>query len=248
VQPFKRRLLTAGNDSSWPFADIRARLNFLSLGAFLKYLALIGLVSLSMAQASQFSDFWTWFQVNQTDFPPTTEFDEMYGNELSGRLEAIKLGLVYEISIPDEGEKELVISADGISELIPFVQELVKSAPDIEDWKITAFRPRMDDYARFALNYDERNFDPKELWCYARIEDGHFDLIIYHPDYSDDDRNLIVSGAFILLDMALGEYDVMTGIRYIDHQPLPADPEPVGLYRFEDLRSVFDKYKSTTEH
>jgi hypothetical protein len=213
-----------------------------------KYLSFISWVFVGMAQASPMSEFWTWFQVNEKDFPSTTEFDEAYGDALSSRLEAIESGLVYEISIPEEGPKELVISADGISDLIPTVRQLVESAPIIKDWKITAFRPRMDGYSRFTLDYGTRTFNPKELWCYSRVEDGSFDLIIYHPNYSDSDRDLIISGTYVLLDMALGEFDVMTGIRYIDHQALPADPVSEGLYPFERLRDAFDSYKSSVKH
>jgi len=211
-----------------------------------KFLSLLGLLSVGMAQESNYSDFWEWFQANESDFPSTAEFDAAYGNELSGRLTEIRSGLVYEIAIPEEGEKELIISADGIKELIPFVRELVESAPNINGWKIIAFRPRMNDYARFTLDYGDRQFDPKELWCWSRVEDGNFDLVIYHPNYSGENRNLFVNGTYILLDMALGEYDVMTGIRYIDHRQLPDDPESRGLYRFEGLRTVFDTYMSNS--
>lgn len=214
----------------------------------MKYLLILGLVSFRMAQASQYSDFWEWFQANEADFPSTAEFDAAYGDELADRLATIKPGLVYEISIPDEGERTLIISADGMKELIPFVRDLVDSAPNLSGWRIIAFRPRMDDYARFGLGFGERSFDPKELWCWSRVEGGNFDLIIYHPNYSDEDRNVLVNGAYILLDMALGEYDVMTGIRYIDHRRLPDDPESLALYRFEDLRTVFDAYKSSVIH
>ena len=214
----------------------------------MKYLALIGLVFVTMAQASQYSEFWVWFQANQADFPPTSEFDAAYGGELSGRLTDIKPGLVYEIAILDAAENELIISGDGVKELIPFVQDLVDSAPAIEGWKIIAFRPRMDDYARFTLNFGDQTFDPKKLWCWSRVEDGSFDLVVYHANYSDDVRNLLVNGTYVLLDMALGEYDVMTGIRYIDHRELPDDPKALGLYKFEDLRTVFDEYKSKVTH
>lgn len=214
----------------------------------MKYLTLIGLVSLTMAQASQYSAFWTWFRANEADFPATSEFDAAYGEELSSRLADIKSGLVYEVAIRDDAENELIISGDGIKELIPFVQDVANSAPVIDGWKIIAFRPRMDDYASFTLNFGERTFDPTKIWCWSRVEDGSFDLVIYHADYSDEVRDLLVNGTYVLLDMALGEYDVMTGIRYIDHRVLPNDPEEHGLYKFEELRTVFDAYKSTVTH
>ena len=160
----------------------------------------------------------------------------------------IKSGLVYEIAILDDEDNELIISGDGVKELIPYVQDFVDSAPSIDGWKIIAFRPRMDDYASFTLNFGERVFDPKTLWCWSRIENGSFDLVIYHEDYSDENRNLLVNGTYVLLDMALGEFDVMTGIRYLDHRELPDDPEALGLYKFEDLRTIFDDYKLAATH
>ena len=212
----------------------------------LALLVLLSISSISMARASQYSEFWAWFQANEADFPSTEDFDEAYGTELSRRLTEIQSGLVYEIAIPDEGEKEFIISADGVKELIPSVQDLVESAPSLEGWTIIAFRPRMEDYAGFRLRFGEHEFDPKKLWCWSRIEDGRFDLVVYHPDYSDEMRTLLINGTYILLDMALGEYDVMTGIRYIDHRDLPDDPQSAGLYQFEDLRATFDEYKSKT--
>ncbi len=214
----------------------------------MKYITLIGLVFITMAQASPHSEFWSWFQANEARFPDTTEFDEQYGSTISELLTNVEDGLVYEIAIPEDGQKELIISADGILDLIPSVRNLVDAAPPLKGWDIIAFRPRLDDYTRFTLNYGDRKFDPKELWCWSRIDDGNFDLIIYHPDYDKEDRPLLANGTYLLLDMAIGEFDVMTGIRYIDHRELPIDPETDGLYKFAELRAVFDEFKSTVTH
>ena len=209
----------------------------------MRVFTILALVSMCMNTSSPQSGFWTWFKENESKFPATDKFAAGYGKELRRRLNLIAPGLVYEISIPEEGQKELVISADGLRRLIPYVEDLVRAAPLIEGWKITAFRPRMDDYATFTLRYGERDFDPQSLWCYSRVVDGHFDLIIYHPDYSPEARNILVNGTYVLLDMALGELDVMTGIRYIDHQQLPKDPESKGLFPFKKLRQIFDDTK-----
>ena len=192
---------------------------------------------------TKYSDFWTWFQQNAPKFPSTEEFDARFGDELSRQLARIKPGLVYEIAVSENGSGELGISADGLRDLIPYVKELVQAAPSLDGWRFTAFRPRMDDYAGFRLNMGGLEIDAGKLWCYSRVEDGHFDLIIYHPEYSDEMRDKLVNGTYILLDTALGEYHVMTEVRYIDLQQLPADPEAAGLYRFEKLRQVLDDYR-----
>lgn len=199
------------------------------------------LICVNMAIAG--SDFWSWFQETEQQFPSTEKFDTSFGNDLSSRLKAINPGLTYEISLPENGLKELVISSDGLPELIPDVENLVRTAPKLDGWKITAFRPRLENYAQFTLQFGDREFDPKKLWYYSRVEDGFFDLIIYHPIYSKDIRTELINGSYLLLDMAIGEYNVMTGIRYIDHQQLPEKPEKHGLSRFTELQRTFDNYK-----
>ena len=140
--------------------------------------------------------------------------------------------------------REFVISADGIRGIFPSVVALVNAAPDLKRWHVIAFRPRMDDYTRFSLEYAGEKFDPKSIWFYSRIEGGSLDVIFYHQSYSDEIRNRIISATYILLDMAIGEFDVVTGIRYIDHQQLPRNPEAEGLRPFHDIRAVFDDFKA----
>jgi len=213
----------------------------------MKVLSLFCLLLFSTAHASQYSDFWSWFQTNEADFPSTLEFDAEYGDMVSSLLYEIQPGLTYEISVPESGQKELIISAGGKKDLIPSVDNLVNSAPALTGWDIIAFRPPLDDYADFTLDYGVHHFNPKELWCWSRTEGDNFDLIVFHPDYTDESRPLLVSGTYILLDMALGEYEVMTGVRYIDHRELPDNPRSAGLYKFGELRDVYDKFKSTVE-
>jgi hypothetical protein len=189
--------------------------------------------------------FWKWFLGNQGRLEHFEDDKEALIEELGTALRSYAEGLVFEISAGQNGIREFVISADGIERLFPHVTRLAAAAPALPPtWKITAFRPRMDDYTRFSLTYGGREFDPKEIWFHSQIEDGNFDVIFYHPSYRDEDRDLIVSGTYILLDMALGEYDVVTGIHHLDHQLLPADPTAEGLRPLAEFRTAFDDFKT----
>jgi hypothetical protein len=188
--------------------------------------------------------FWKWFQKNESTIFQSEINQKQVLDNISEHLSKYKEGLVFEISQENNGKREFIISADGLKELFPAVESLKVAAPRLERWSIVAFRPRMKDYATFKLDYAGKKFDPEEIWIYPRIREGHFDLIIYHPLFAEKERNSYVSGAYILLDMALGEYDVVTGIRYIDHQKLPNNPESEGLKPFSELRKVFDDYKA----
>lgn len=48
--------------------------------------------------------------------------------------------MVYEFVVADGRAHELVISADGRPELFGAVIDIVKAAPALEGWKVTAFR------------------------------------------------------------------------------------------------------------
>jgi hypothetical protein len=195
------------------------------------------------AKDTEEEKFWKWFKENETRIFEFEKDQKPIFDEISDKLSKYQDGLVFEFSSIKDAKREFVLSADGIKEIFPAVRKLTNAAPKFKKWTIIAFRPRMDDYTRFKLEYGKKIMDPKELWIHHRIEDGNFDLIVYHPDYVEEDRNAYVSCTYILLDMALGEYDVTTGIRYIDHQKLPENPSEEGLKPFSELRAAFDNYK-----
>ncbi|QUM76943.1 hypothetical protein HWV00_12220 [Moritella sp. 24] len=211
-----------------------------------KFILTILLVMLPMglfAKESKEQKFWKWFAKNETTI---FEFDKDGYKVLgliSSKLTSYKDGVTYEISHVKDGKREFIISADGISDTFPQIESLVESAPELELFTIIAFRPRIDGYEGFKLEYAGREFDVSKVWVYFRVEDGFFDLIVYHPDFNEQESNVFIAGSYILLDMALGEYDVVKNIRYIDHQKLPDNPVELELIPFADLRKVFDEYK-----
>jgi hypothetical protein len=187
--------------------------------------------------------FWKWFQKNEARLWEFEKDQQVIMDELSLSLYRYKEDIVYEVSSIENGKREFIISADGLKELFPSVQSLHKAAPKMKRWEIIAFRPRMENYSKFKLEYAGKDFDPALLWFHSRVENNYFDLILYHPEYEEDERNCYISGSYILLDMALGEYDVVTGIRYIDQQKLPDNPKEEGLKPFSELQNTFDNYK-----
>ncbi|MBT8769168.1 hypothetical protein [Metapseudomonas boanensis] len=189
--------------------------------------------------------FWSWFKENENRIFNFKSNQEEVFDDISDNLNKYQDGLVFEISAAVNGKREFVVSADGISELFPSVESLVSSSPSLKRWSIVAFRPRMDNLSDLKLKYEGQELDPSKLWIYSRIDDDKFDLIVYHPEYSEERRSFIVSATYILLDMTLGEYDVTKGIRYIDHQKLPKNPDELGLRPFSELRKQFDSFKAS---
>lgn len=189
------------------------------------------------------SRFWSWFSKNSDRLCHFEIDQEAIFDELSSALKEYKDGIVFEISAEKEKCREFILSADGIKDLFPYVSALAKAAPPFKNWKIIPFRPRMADYSKFSLEYAGHKFDPNSIWCHSRTEEDSFDVIFYHQGLVEEERNKFISGTYILLDMAIGEFDVVTGIRYIDHQALPENPESEGLQPFSDFRRAFDSFK-----
>jgi hypothetical protein len=54
-----------------------------------------------------------------------------------------------------------------------------------------------------------------------------------------ENENTLGQASFILLDAALGEYTVETKVGFIVRQPLPPDPESIGLMPFQMIQNEF---------
>jgi hypothetical protein len=184
--------------------------------------------------------FWQWFYDNIDRFVHFDDDMQRLMHELSNQLHQIDENLTYEISSAQSGSRELVISADGIEDSFPSVIELTNAAPEVPGWTITAFRRRID-VTQFTLQYNSRDFSAKDVYFWLQSEGRDIDLILYIPSLTDDNRNELVSVCFLLLDMAIGEYNVTKNIRHIDHQPLPPNPQSEGLKPLTELPKQFDE-------
>ena len=189
------------------------------------------------------TEFWSWFASQAKGFR-TAPQEEMplIVQHISERIKLVNEGMVCEFGLDGDQLGELVISGDGIKELIPAVSSFVEAAPKIEGWRVTAFRPRLDQYGEMELTFSGQLISPKTIWFRPLTEEGEFDVIFYHFDFNEDDSASLINGTYILLDMAVGELDVMTKIRYMDHQLLAGDPSEQGLLPFSEFRTVFDEF------
>lgn len=195
------------------------------------------------AKESKEQNFWKWFVKNENAIFDFEKDQEKVFDLISSKLAALEDNITFEISYVKEGKREFIISAGGISETFPYVESLVNSAPELKLFSVIAFRPRIEGYEGFKLLYADRKFDVSNIWVYSSVKNGFFDLVIYHPDFNKEESNIFIAGSYLLLDMALGEYDVVKHIRYIDHKKLPNNPAELGLKPFAELRNIFDDYK-----
>jgi len=160
---------------------------------------------------------------------------------LSEELHRVNQRLVFELGTAHDSVNELIISADGLHELIPTVEGLVRAAPSIPGWRIIAFRPRTG--TRFSVKFDGYSLRPDQVWFRAEPDRSKTGLWIYIPDAEGPRRESATGAAFILLDMAIGELDVMTKVGFIEFRPLPPRPIEGGLHQLKDLPEVIDGHR-----
>ncbi|WP_161495644.1 hypothetical protein [Caulobacter sp. X] len=162
-------------------------------------------------------------------------------HELGDRIGKAAPGVMHEIGRFDANTVELILSADGMRSNIPGVLALSRAAPRLEGFLFTAFRRR---WSKPGLGIYDAHIGMEDLRYVAEDGgDGRLDLTLYlRGDWDERERNMI---GFLMLDQALGEYDVMTGLGRVDIEPAGA---VVQGKPFAGLMAEFDAFRAETVH
>ncbi|MDH3594358.1 MAG: hypothetical protein OEU09_04330 [Rhodospirillales bacterium] len=200
------------------------------------------------AQAAPQEAFWAWF-VQNTDFLKQYDTNrEPVLDEIGRRLHEVHEGLTFEIGQASDGVFDFIISADGIQEVFPEVVRLTKAAPRIEGWRIISFRPRAVDGGKQKLEYGGLTLSYSDLRYRSEDQGEKLGLTLFVRGLSEENETTLRVAAYLLLDTALGEYDVETRIGSIDLAPLPEDAETSELTPFKDLAAEVDcRFPSTAQ-
>jgi hypothetical protein len=188
-------------------------------------------------------NFWAWFVERKALFDKFEENRELLTPEIVEQLKVFPQNLVVEIEPPQNGSRRMAISADGIETTFPLVRSIVAAAPHLKGWQIVAFR-QPGPLAGIKLNYPGITLETSKMWIFPMESSGGFDCIIYFSNYSEEKRNLFINATYVLLDDAIGEYNVVKGIRTLDFKKLPPEGERDGIVPFVDLPKVFADYEA----
>lgn len=134
---------------------------------------------------------------------------------------------------------ELVFGCDGYSQSIDTVLFLVAAAPKLEDIKVFAFNPRVEQIPE-AIEIGDAVLELDELFFGLRSvgEELHLDLYLEELAMLEDAPE--TDAALMFLDAIVGEYDLMTRIHSVNWLDLPEDPLDHGLKPLIELRQQFD--------
>jgi len=178
--------------------------------------------SVSAPSSTPEAAFWRWFTAHATEVAKIAAGNEPIAVELASELRKLDAGLTFAIG-NKPGERELVISADGKTASFPAVKRVVAAAPVIAGWRVTAFRPRGSTDMTITLG-DGTQLSGSDLTYRVLGSHEHkidIELYVKGPTTITD---AVSQAVFLLLDSALGEYDVETYLGGIEMKPASAAP------------------------
>ncbi|HVU95595.1 MAG TPA: DUF695 domain-containing protein [Puia sp.] len=184
---------------------------------------------------SSVDEFWKWFLPNASAFYETIKKKEgvlihsRFLDKIVPRLQALNPEFYCETGMIDDVTAELVISAEGDIKSFVFVEDLIAAAPALPNWKFTALKPSTG--TGMSIEMNGTSFDNENIRFFYEDESGYPDeinLVMVHPDYSEDNRKTITQGCLLYLDALLGELNAATLIdNVVVKAPDPATDLPL---------------------
>ena len=170
--------------------------------------------------------FWKWFVKNESRL--LSMAGEPLVLEAGDRVRKGFPGVMLEVGPETQRPRELLISADGLRENVSKVEEIADAAPALANWTITRFRRAHEGYGESELQFGPVSLGKETVRAkLTRMEDGRPDVDLYLEGYNPDSEQAQVyhGAAFILLDMAIGEYNVICLVGEIRFHPLADAPD-----------------------
>ncbi|EOG6897023.1 hypothetical protein [Flavobacterium psychrophilum] len=171
--------------------------------------------------------FWSWFQKNEKRLRNIENKQSEILGEILEKAREIESGLAFDIEPIQNGILTLTISADGVKDLFPVVQEIVKKSPKINGWNFIAFRQKIDKekVKGMILKSGNHELDPNKMKFFPIVDGKNLDIIIYVEGVNDENYNGVTYGGLILMDNLIGEYDCVTKVRNYDFHDMPKSKE-----------------------
>jgi len=179
--------------------------------------------------------FWNWFQEHEDELFNFERDQEKIFDRLITEMHKVHRSLAFEFSPKENDRREFVISADGIKEAFPKVQSLHASAPHLPRWKFIRFRPRRKP---FDIRYRGVSVKAQSVLVQVEPVGQKMDITVFVPNYTKTAYEKYAPIAFLLLDQALGEYEVETRVGAIEIEPIYKAIPP--NYSLEELPKLFD--------
>lgn len=161
------------------------------------------------------AEFWRWFEANDDDLFHFEQNTKDIFDRLLEAMHRVDQNLTFEFSdVLEDGSREFIISAAGNKSSFRSVEAVFKTAPRLQRWKFLRFRQRHHPLNSFEIHFGGHFIKVSEVH-YGIFKDrkpGKVGLMLFLDGYSVKDRDTWDQIGYLLIDAALGEYDVETHV------------------------------------
>ena len=173
---------------------------------------------------NSYQDFWNWFILNEKKFYKVVKTGESntisknFFDKIAPKLDKFKSGIWYLTGMLDDTTADLILTADGTIENFYVIEELINTAPKLNNWKFRAHKPAHN-IENVGINMAGYSFSSENLFFYSNdLQDypDEIDITIVHNDYNDENKGDIINGSYLFIDHYLGELKAITVIDNID--------------------------------
>jgi hypothetical protein len=183
--------------------------------------------------------FWEWFGKNEKMLYDFEKDRNRTFGKLKTALSKVHPDLTYEFGVEKDGTREFVISADGLKEALSAVESLYAAAPAMQGWKFTKFRPRCG--APQCIRFNDFEVRPEDIEISVEADGDKAGLTLFIRGYEESRKNVFMGAAFIMLDHAIGEYDMITKVGFIYIKSFEEE-STYKRHSLEHLPEMFDEF------
>ena len=165
------------------------------------------------ATATPEQEFWKWFQKNEAMLFSFEKNQDAAFASLGTQMNKVHESLTFEFGPIESGKREFVISADGIKDAFPAVERVYATAPKLDRWIFIKFRPRREP---MDVEYGGVKVKVDDVFCTVEPDKGKAGITVFIRGYQTEHQKVYTGITFLMLDQALGEYDVETKVGFIE--------------------------------
>jgi len=190
------------------------------------------------AKKSPEAEFWSWFEKNQEMLFHFERDQKRTFDKLNAAMSKVHPDITFEFGPDENGKREFVISADGLKTAFPAVESFYTAAPSLPRWKFIKFRPRR---SPMELQIGELKIKPEDIEVAVEPDGDKAGLTVFVRGFDKAREKQFSQAAFIMLDQAIGEYDMEMKVGFITIKTF----EETSQYRRHGLAAlpaVFDEF------
>ncbi len=160
--------------------------------------------------------FWKQFKKHEKALYEAQDGDPESLEQLRAALVRLHPKLVLELGPkPENGPRDLTISADGALEAFPMVFFLVDGAPRLKRWRLHKFRQRLPIEGTWEIGDRKIETDQIHHLIYTEENPKKVGIMLFFPDYRPKGEAAFEAIAREILYRALGEFDATARVERV---------------------------------